>query len=72
MSSRPPFNSDAQTKEELERSRTPDFIQLEIRGLKGGLGAERLNVEEQKLMDEYLALHRKVGNFHEEGYDTIN
>ena len=77
MSVRPPFNAEAGTKEELEASRTPEFLQLEIRALKGGatrealvMGVQPLTVEEQHLMSEYLALHQKLGNEHIDGWEA--
>jgi hypothetical protein len=75
---RPPFNAEAPTKEELEASRSPEFAALDERALKGGskreaaaLGVQPLTIEEQKTIAEYLALHRKLGNLHVEGYDDL-
>jgi hypothetical protein len=51
------FNSEATNRQELMSSRTPRFIEIEIRTAKG----QRLTREERALMNEYLALSREVG-----------
>jgi hypothetical protein len=75
---RQPFNPDAQTKEELEASRTTEFFDIELRALKGGttdmagaMGVRRLTIDEQHLLDQYVKLHQKLGNTHVEGYDQF-
>jgi len=59
-----PFNPEATNREELMSSRTPAFIQVDIRAAKG----EHLTREERQLMDEYSRLSREVGRF-EPGQD---
>jgi hypothetical protein len=75
---RPPFNAEATTKEDLEASRSPEFLQLETRVLKGGatplgvaMGVEPVSVDEMKLVQEYVDLHKTVGNSHVEGWDQF-
>jgi hypothetical protein len=53
------FNAEAKNREELMSSRTPRFIEIEIRAAKG----QRLTREERAVMTEYLALSREVGQF---------
>lgn len=53
----PGFNAEATNRDELMSSRTPWFIQIEIRAAKG----QRLTREERQLMNEYSLLSRQVG-----------
>jgi hypothetical protein len=74
---RPPFNAEAKTKEDLEASRSPEFLGLEMRALKGGAtlrgaamtGVKPLTLDEAKLVQEYLKLHKEVGNSHVDGWE---
>jgi hypothetical protein len=75
---RSPFNAEAKTKEDLEASRSPEFVDLELRALKGGskreaaaFGVQPLTIEEQKIVTKYLALHQTVGNSHGEGWEPF-
>ena len=73
---RPPFNAEATTKEELEGSRSPEFRELEAYVLSGGMNkghyGPALSAEQRHVMDEYLKLHREVGNTHIEGWSRFD
>lgn len=71
MSDRPPFNRDAETKEELNASRTAEFLDIEIRGIKGHLGNPPLTPEEQALYREFHEVEKRVANCHVEGWENM-
>jgi hypothetical protein len=53
------FNPEATSRQELMASRSPQFIALEIRAIKGQLATPPLNSEERQIMKEYMDLTRR-------------
>lgn len=56
-----PFDPEAKTLAELVASRTPRFVDLEVRAAKGQYARPPLTREERELVKEYLNLTRQVG-----------
>jgi hypothetical protein len=68
MPAQAPFNADATNRQELMSSRTPRFIEIDIRAAKG----ERLTREERQLVEEFSKLSREVGRYDPADYDSLN